>query len=105
MGSGHKYEFVVRPGPEQLERLKALFLERMPGFTTFPSADSDSVYAREERNYKVELVQIFRVESEQFFFAVYEKRRRTSLMGIDQLVPRGFILCDVFLLVRYVMFL
>ncbi len=45
---------------EALERLKQVFIEAMPGFTTF--ADPGETYLAQERRYKDELVSIFHEE-------------------------------------------
>jgi hypothetical protein len=57
-------KFASGPNKEQLEKLKQIFMERIPDFQGFPAAGPDSAYGRYERNYKVELVQIFKEEFE-----------------------------------------
>ncbi|MEQ1907039.1 MAG: DUF3578 domain-containing protein, partial [Pirellulaceae bacterium] len=44
----------------RIEKFKKRFLERMGNFKTFPSADSASPYAIQERNYKDELAALYR---------------------------------------------
>lgn len=55
---------VGRSSEEPLEQFRKTFLDRMTGFESFPTGGPDSTYAKQERNYKDELVKIYREELE-----------------------------------------
>lgn len=54
--SGGAMENVTRAG---LDAMRGRFLNHLPEFIDFPSASADSKYARDEKNYKAELVRLF----------------------------------------------